>query len=57
MRELVRELLGTDSVRRRGLFEPAAVAPLLDRKYYGMFQRRQLWTLICLELWCRAFLD
>ena len=57
MRELVRELLGIDSVRRRGLFEPAAVAPLLDRKYYGMFERRQLWTLICLELWCRAFLD
>jgi len=57
MRELVQELLGADSVRRRGLFEPAAVAPILNLKYYGMFARRQLWTLMCLELWCRQFLD
>ena len=57
MQGLVRELLGADSVRRRGLFEPAAVAPLLGRDRYGMFERRQLWTLICLEMWCREFLD
>jgi len=57
MQGLVQELLGPDSVRRRGLFEPAAVAPLLGRGRYGMFERRQLWTLICLEMWCREFLD
>ena len=57
MQGLVQELLGPDSVRRRGLFEPAAVATLLNRRRYGMFERRQLWTLVCLEMWCREFLD
>jgi asparagine synthase (glutamine-hydrolysing) len=57
MKGMVQELLGPDSVRRRGLFEPAAVARLLKHRRYGMFERRQLWTLICLEMWCREFLD
>ena len=57
MRELVRDVLGETSVRNRGLFEPRAVAGLLGRERYTMFQRRQLWTLVCLELWCREFLD
>ena len=57
LRGLVMDLLGPDAVRRRGLFEPRAVARLVGRDSYGMFHRRQLWTLLCLELWCRAFLD
>ncbi|MGO8702423.1 MAG: asparagine synthase (glutamine-hydrolyzing) [Candidatus Brocadiia bacterium] len=57
MKGMVQDLLGPDAVRRRGLFEPAAVARLLNRPRYGMFERRQLWTLICLEMWCREFLD
>jgi len=56
MRDLVMDLLGPASVRRRGLFEPEAVSALLERRPYGMFQRRQVWTLLCLELWCREFL-
>ncbi len=56
MREMVRDLLGPQSVRRRGLFNPDAVQSLVERKRYGMFERRQLWTLICLELWCRQFI-
>jgi asparagine synthase (glutamine-hydrolysing) len=57
MKGMVQELLGEKSVRRRGLFTPAAVASLLKRRRYGMFERRQLWTLLCLELWCREFLN
>ena len=57
IRELVAELLGPDAVRRRGLFEPTSVSKLLQRRSYGMFERRQLWTVICLELWCREFMD
>ena len=56
MRDLVMDLLGPEAVRRRGLFEPNVVKRLVQRPSYGMFQRRQLWTLICLELWCREFL-
>lgn len=57
MRPLVMDVLGPDSVRDRGLFEPDAVGKLLGRRSYGMFARRQLWTLLCLEIWCREFLD
>jgi asparagine synthase (glutamine-hydrolysing) len=57
MKGMVQELLGEPSVRRRTLFEAAAVADLLRHPRYGMFERRQLWTLLCLELWCREFLD
>ena len=57
MKGMVQELLGEESVRRRSLFEPRAVARLLKRPRYGMFERRQLWTLVCLEMWCREFMD
>ncbi len=57
MRGLVEELLGDDAVTRRGLFNPKVVGSLRDRKEYGMFQRRQLWTLLTLEMWCRTVLD
>jgi len=57
LRDLVREMLDPRSVSRRGLFRPEAVAPLLARRSYPMFQRRQLWTLLSLEMWCREFVD
>jgi len=57
MRELVAEMLGTEAVKRRGLFAAEAVSPLVGRSSYSMFQRRQLWTLLCLEIWCREFVD
>ena len=56
MRGLVADLLGPDAVRRRGLFEPKAVGELLHGGKLTMFERRQLWTLVTLELWCREFL-
>ena len=56
-RDLAAELLGPRSVRRRGLFDAEAVARLLARKHGTMFHRRQVWTLLCLEMWCRQFLD
>ena len=57
LREFVADILGPDAVARRGLFEPKTVSQLLSRSTYGMFERRQLWTLLCLELWCREFID
>lgn len=56
MRPLVGDLLGPDAVRKRGLFEPKAVGALLHGGKLSMFERRQLWTLVTLELWCREFL-
>ena len=55
MREMVMDLLSPTAVRRRGLFRPEAVARLTGRSSYDMFARRRLWTLLCLEMWCREF--
>ena len=55
LREMVMDLLGPEAVKRRGLFRPEAVARLTGRSSYSMFARRQLWTLLCLEMWCREF--
>ena len=57
MRDLVMDLLGPRAVLRRGLFEPRTVSRLITQDSCGMFRLRQLWTLVCLEIWCRAFLD
>jgi len=57
MREFVREHLGPEAVRRRGLFAGKEVTRLVEKERYGLFERRQLWTLLCLELWQRAVLD
>jgi len=56
--ELVDDLLGEDSVRRRGIFRPEAVARL-----HGSLRRRefllvkQVFSLLTLELWFRIFVD
>lgn len=57
MRDVVQELLGPESMERRGLFQPGMVSDLALKTEYSMFERRQLWTLITLELWCREYLD
>jgi asparagine synthase (glutamine-hydrolysing) len=52
-----RDLLLSESSRRRGILNPAYVGDLLDRQRAGAALDWHLWTLISLELWCRTFLD
>jgi len=58
LRELLGDILGEASLRRRGLFEPAAVQKLIaandDGKIDGSYT---LLSLLCIELWCRHFID
>lgn len=54
MRDFVRDTLLSERARQRGLTELRAVERLLDAE--GAFGR-QTWGLLCLELWCRAYLD
>ena len=57
LRHLTHDLLGADSIRAGGLFQPAAVARLLnehDRRVRD--HRKPIWTLLVLELWRRAHL-
>jgi asparagine synthase (glutamine-hydrolysing) len=53
----LRDLLLSETSRRRGIFEPAYLEALLARHQRGRELDLQLWTLVSFELWCRTFLD
>ena len=54
LRDFACDLLLDRRAQERGIYEPAGIKALLARENgFG----RQLWGLICLELWHRAFLD
>jgi asparagine synthase (glutamine-hydrolysing) len=53
----VRDLLLSETSRRRGIFNPAYIEQLLERNERGRELDFPLWTLISFELWCRIFLD
>jgi len=54
LRELLGDVLSAESLKYRGLFEPVAVqlraACSVDASY-------TLLSLLCIEIWCRTFLD
>jgi asparagine synthase (glutamine-hydrolysing) len=56
---LVEDACGDASVRRRGLVDPDVVAAVRKRAADGMpgSAYPKLWTLMILELWCRAVLE
>ena len=53
------DLLSPDSVRKRAIFDPSAVAQLLleNKQGRGADHSYSLLSLMCIELWCRQFLD
>jgi asparagine synthase (glutamine-hydrolysing) len=52
------DLLSTDTLRARGLVDPAAVQKLRADNVAGVADNSlQLYALLGLELWCRTFLD
>ena len=58
LRETVDDLLSTDTVARRGLFDPEAVRALIASDRAGRVDGAYtIFALLCLELWCRNFLD
>jgi asparagine synthase (glutamine-hydrolysing) len=58
LRPLLGDLLSADSLKRRGLFEPAAVQRLIVRNDCGKVDAAYtLLSLLSIEIWCRAYLD
>ena len=58
LRDLVMDLLGEPAIKRRGLFEPAAVQRLIRSNERGQIDASYtILALMCVELWCRRFLD
>src|SRR5207249_1209690 len=57
LRHAVRDILLSDTARRRGIFDGACIERLLRRHQRGRDLDLHIWTLLSFELWCRAFLD
>jgi asparagine synthase (glutamine-hydrolysing) len=58
LRPLVEDLLSAENVRRRGLFEPQEVRRIIDANLSGREDYNlQVFQLLTLELWQRAFID
>jgi asparagine synthase (glutamine-hydrolysing) len=58
LRELIGDLLSAHSLKRRGIFEPEAVQRLVAANSSGTVDASYtLLSLLCIEIWCRAYLD
>jgi asparagine synthase (glutamine-hydrolysing) len=58
LRPVMEATLDAASLRRRGFFEPAAVTRLIEQDRNGSVDGSYtIFALMCLELWCRRFLD
>jgi len=58
LRELLLDTLAAASLRRRGLFDPTAVHQLIADDQAGRCDASYvLFSLMCIEIWCRRFID
>jgi asparagine synthase (glutamine-hydrolysing) len=58
LKEVVSDLLSESSLRQRGLFDPAAVQRLIQRHEVGSVDAAYtIFALLCMEIWCRTYLD
>ena len=58
LKSMQHELLSAERVRKRGLFEPAAVSRLVSENETGRADYAySVLSLMCIELWCQGFID
>lgn len=58
LREMLGDVLSDSSLQRRGLFNPRAVEKLIEYNDMGKVDASYtLLSLLCVELWCRRFID
>lgn len=58
LREWVGDMLSAETLRRRGLFDPKAVAALIADDQAGRVDAAYtILGLVCIEIWCREFMD
>ena len=58
LRELLGDILSEASLYRRGIFDPQAVQKLIKNNDQGVVDASYtLLSLMCIEIWCRQFLD
>ena len=57
LKPLAQELLSADALKRQNIFQPAAVARLMSDHQSARANRyKELWTLMCFQLWHRRWL-
>jgi len=58
LQPLQRDLLSREAIRSRGIFDPDEVAALVKEDAQGRVDASYtIFSLMCIELWCRIFLD
>lgn len=58
LRPYVEDLLSDETLNKRGLFSPNAVRALIELDRYGKIDGAYtIFSLMCIELWCRIFID
>ena len=57
LRDVVEDCLSSRSVRMRGLLDPGMACSIREEFYRGQRPWNQVWTLMLLEVWCRAVID
>jgi asparagine synthase (glutamine-hydrolysing) len=58
LREFMGDLLSEESLRKRGIFDPQNVQKLIKNNDTGAIDASYtLLSLMCIEIWCRQFLD
>lgn len=58
LREMIGDLLSPVRIKRRGIFDPSAVAKLIERNARGEQDYSYLiYFLLSFEIWCQRFLD
>jgi asparagine synthase (glutamine-hydrolysing) len=58
LREWVGDMLSAETLRRRGLFDPKAVAALVADDQAGRVDAAYtILGLVCIEIWCREYMD
>ena len=58
LRDYLRDMLSTENLQKRGLFDPQATQLLIDRNERGEIDASYtLFSMMCIEIWCRHFLD
>jgi asparagine synthase (glutamine-hydrolysing) len=58
LRPLVEDVLSTQSLDRRGLFDPRGVKALVEADRHRRIDASYtIFSMICIELWCRMFVD
>ncbi len=58
LRSMLHDLLSTDTLLKRGLFDPNAVSRLVSENEMGRTDYAySILSLMCIELWCQGFID